>query len=50
MVGANRLAHHIAEITAMHAELANDLADNSPITHQQQDYLQELQQRAANGE
>ncbi len=50
VVGANRLAHHIAEITAMHAELANDLADNSPITHQQQDYLQELQQRAANGE
>jgi len=50
VVGANRLAHHITEITAMHAELAPDLAGNTRIAYQQQDYLQELQQRANNGE
>ena len=50
VVGANRLAHHIAEIAAMHAELANDLAGNTRLAQLQQDYLQELHQRASAGE
>jgi ABC-type polysaccharide/polyol phosphate export permease len=46
VVGANRLDQHLAEITAMHAELSPDLAAVPGLAQRQRDYLESLRRQA----
>ncbi|MGB4336168.1 MAG: hypothetical protein WBJ41_15120, partial [Chromatiaceae bacterium] len=46
VVGANRLAQHLAEITAMHAELRPDLAAVPGLARRQQEYRESLRRQA----
>ena len=46
VVGANRLDQHLAEITAMHAELGPDLATAPGLARRQRDYLASLRRQA----
>ena len=45
VVGANRLAQHLAEITAMHAELRPDLAARPGLARRQQEYRESLRRQ-----
>jgi glycosyltransferase involved in cell wall biosynthesis/LmbE family N-acetylglucosaminyl deacetylase len=45
VVGANRLDQHLAEITAMHAELSPDLATVPGLARRQQDYRESLRRQ-----
>ncbi|HSO78583.1 MAG TPA: hypothetical protein VLQ88_00200, partial [Chromatiaceae bacterium] len=45
VVGANRLNQHLAEITAMHAELGPDLATAPGLARRQGDYLGSLRRQ-----
>ncbi len=45
VVGANRLDQHLAEITAMHAELGPDLATAPGLARRQGDYLASLRRQ-----
>ena len=45
VVGANRLDQHLAEITAMHAELGPDLATAPGLARRQRDYRESLRRQ-----